>query len=112
MGCHFLLQGIFLTQENEPASPALQVDSLPLSHQGSPEWRLSKWYTFIVLLNLYNISFGPNTAFPKDFEFFNSFYPQSRSCKAGTITDVGTGVQRERLGSLSENAQLEMVPEF
>ena len=30
-----LLQGIFLTQ-GSPASPALQVNSLPLSHQGSP----------------------------------------------------------------------------
>ena len=29
-GCHFLLQWI------EPASPALQTDSLPLSHLGSP----------------------------------------------------------------------------
>ena len=32
VGCHFLLQGIFLTQ----GSPTLQVDSLPLSHQGNP----------------------------------------------------------------------------
>ena len=32
LGCHFLLQGIFLTQ----GSPTLQVDSLPLSHQGNP----------------------------------------------------------------------------
>ena len=34
-GCHFLLQGIFPIGM-EPASPALQVDSLLLSHQGSP----------------------------------------------------------------------------
>ena len=33
MGCHFLLQGIFLTQK----SPALQADSLPLSNQGNPK---------------------------------------------------------------------------
>ena len=26
MGCHFLLQGIFPTQEIEPRSPALQAD--------------------------------------------------------------------------------------
>ena len=40
VGCHFLLQGIFLTQGFEPASPAapeLQVDSLLLSHQMSDE---------------------------------------------------------------------------
>ena len=28
VGCHFLLQGIFLTQGLNPGSPALQVDSL------------------------------------------------------------------------------------
>ena len=27
MGCHFLFQGIFLTQESNPGFPALQVDS-------------------------------------------------------------------------------------
>ena len=35
-GLHALLQGIFLTRPGiEPTSPALQADSLPLSHQGS-----------------------------------------------------------------------------
>ena len=34
--CHFLLQGIFPTQGFEPASPALAVGFLLLSHQGSP----------------------------------------------------------------------------
>ena len=29
VGCHFLLQGIFLTQELNQGSSALQVDSLP-----------------------------------------------------------------------------------
>ena len=43
VGCHFLLQGIFLTQElNEPRSPALQTDSLLTKQQG-------KCYLFIVL---------------------------------------------------------------
>ena len=38
VGCHFLLQGIFPTQGWNLClvSPALQVDSLPLSHQGGP----------------------------------------------------------------------------
>ena len=40
VGCHFLLQGIFLTQGSSPcvcpASPALQGASLPLGHLGSP----------------------------------------------------------------------------
>ena len=41
VGCHFLLQGIFLMQESNLGllhyrrSPALQADSLPLSHQGT-----------------------------------------------------------------------------
>ena len=37
MGCHALLQGIFLTQGSNLSllcSPALQVDSLPLGHLG------------------------------------------------------------------------------
>jgi len=41
VGCHFLLQGIFLTQGSNSSllhcepSPPWQADSLPLSHQGS-----------------------------------------------------------------------------
>ena len=34
--CHFLLQEIFLTQGSNPRLLHWQVDSLPLSHQGSP----------------------------------------------------------------------------
>ena len=34
--CHFLLQGIFPTQGWNPRLLHWQVDSLPLSHQGSP----------------------------------------------------------------------------
>ena len=36
VGCHALLKGIFLTQGSKPASPALQVDYLPLSCRRSP----------------------------------------------------------------------------
>ena len=35
VSCHFLLQDIFPTKGSNP-SPALQVDSFPLSHLGSP----------------------------------------------------------------------------
>ena len=51
MGCLFLLQGVFLTQELNPGLlPCRQADSLPLSHNGSPNlslelpklWSLSK----------------------------------------------------------------------
>ena len=39
MGCHFLLQWIFPTQESNLhlTTPALQADFLPLSHWGSPK---------------------------------------------------------------------------
>ena len=40
MGCHLHLQGIFPIQRL--ASPALQADSLPLSHQGSLEQQAVK----------------------------------------------------------------------
>ena len=36
VGCHFLLQGIFPTQGSNPGLLSWQVDSLPLSHEGSP----------------------------------------------------------------------------
>ena len=44
MGCHALLQGIFPIpgiRSRSPVSPALKPDSLPLSHQGNLECRLS-----------------------------------------------------------------------
>ena len=36
VGCHFHLQGIFLTQGSNLCLPHWQADSLPLSHLGSP----------------------------------------------------------------------------
>ena len=38
VGCHALLQEIFLTQGLNPHLLHWQVDSLPLSHLGSPRW--------------------------------------------------------------------------
>ena len=40
-GCHFLLQGIFLTQGSNRHPLHWQVDSLLLHHLGSPSWLLS-----------------------------------------------------------------------
>ena len=37
VGCHFLFQGIFLTQGSSPCLLHWQGGSLPLSHQGSPK---------------------------------------------------------------------------
>ena len=36
MGCHFLLQGIFPTQESNPGLPHCRQMLYCLSHQGSP----------------------------------------------------------------------------
>ena len=36
VGCHFLLQGIFLTQGLNPSLPHCRQTLYPLSHQGSP----------------------------------------------------------------------------
>ena len=44
MSCHFLLQGNLPDPGIEPPSPALQEDSLPLSHQASPTYvRPHRW---------------------------------------------------------------------
>ena len=40
VGCHFLLLGNLPNPGIEPASPALQVDSLLLSHQENPRFQL------------------------------------------------------------------------
>ena len=45
VGCHFLLEGISQPR-TKPVSPALQVDSLSLSHQGTPHG----FYIYIVYI--------------------------------------------------------------
>ena len=46
VGCHFLLQGIFLTQGLNLHLLHWQADSLPLSHQGNPLFcTFRKWWT-------------------------------------------------------------------
>ena len=46
VGCHFPLQGSFLTQGSKPCLLCWQPDSLPLHHQGSP----SRLYTLCLKL--------------------------------------------------------------
>ena len=43
VGCHFLLQGIFPTQGSSADLLHWQVDSLPLSHLGSPQELIGKF---------------------------------------------------------------------
>ena len=55
MGCHFLLQGIFPTQESNLHLLDWQVDSLLLSHHGSPStsvW-VSKWVKSLSCVQLF-----------------------------------------------------------
>ena len=49
VGCHYLLQGIFPTQGSNPRLLHWQVDSLPLSHQGSPYYLLAVVFFFFFL---------------------------------------------------------------
>ena len=49
VGCHFLLQGIFPIQGSNPHFLHWQVDSLPLSHLGSPwPWRVQGYSSSMV----------------------------------------------------------------
>ena len=54
VGWHFLLQEVFLTQGSNLVLLHWQVDSLPLSHLGSPEdqYRSVNNYVLSILLRL------------------------------------------------------------
>ena len=60
--CHFLLRGIFLTQESNPCLLHWQADSLPLNPQWSPELHLPLLYSYSLsshfssFLKLWNVS--------------------------------------------------------
>ena len=53
--CHFLLQGIFPTQGSNSGLLSWQVDSLLLSHQGSPIFTIPGVKTVLTQKNLYII---------------------------------------------------------
>ena len=48
VGCHFLLQGFFLTQGSNSHLLHWQAGSLPLGHQGSP-WHIINTHYFLAL---------------------------------------------------------------
>ena len=52
VGSHSLLQRIFLTQGSNPNLLHWQVDSLPLSHQGSPSFWLLFWLPLTLPINV------------------------------------------------------------
>ena len=47
-GCHFLLQGIFSTQELNPRLPHCRHILHCLSHQGSPTIKRMQWLKFVI----------------------------------------------------------------
>ena len=67
VGCHFLLQRIFSSQRSNPHLLHWQLDSLPMSHQGSPHINIYNWYIFFLDCSLghYIFSF---------FVSYNSLY--------------------------------------
>ena len=50
VGCHFLLQGIFLTQGSTWHLLHWQTDSLPLNHQGNPSVTVINPFQFLKIL--------------------------------------------------------------
>ena len=76
MGCHFLLQGIFLTQGSNPYLFYLlhwQVDSLPLHHLGSP----------VLVLRAATVNYHK----PGDLSHINSFCHSSGGKKSEIKVD-------------------------
>ena len=53
VGCHSLLQEIFPTQGSNPCLLDWQADSLPLSHQGSPNDSYPRW--FLIALRIHGL---------------------------------------------------------
>ena len=57
MGCHFLLQRVFLTQGSNPSHPHWQADSLSRSHRGRRQWCSP---IFQLVLRVHSLSQGEN----------------------------------------------------
>ena len=60
-GFHFLFQGIFQTQGSHSHLLHWQVDSLPLSHQGSPK-KLSTLHHYLVKMTGRNLQLNSETS--------------------------------------------------
>ena len=76
VGCHFLLQGIFLTQGSNPCLLHWQADSLPLSHLGSPYKRLTafqSWAQIIIFIQIPKEIISVNSFQMKTHHFWNPF---------------------------------------
>ena len=72
VGCHFLLQGIFLNQGSNPYLLHWQADSLLLSHQGSTAWHTKVPSAAVSILQTYH---WPSSTFALNFYEFFLFSP-------------------------------------
>ena len=70
MGCHFLLQGNLPNPGIKPGSSALQADSLPLSHQGSPSLFSMK---MLLTCSLSPVGGGEGPSFRNFYKNLNGF---------------------------------------
>ena len=69
VGCHFLPQGIFPTQG--PASPSWQLDSLPLSHQGSLIFEQLRFISCFAKRLILQTTSLPSHLFPEELTLLN-----------------------------------------
>ena len=72
VGCHSLLQGVFLTQGLNPHLLHWQVDSLPLSHQGGSYNTLINMYLPAGVLRVFFLLCQvPSVVYNEDHVFFS-----------------------------------------
>ena len=89
VGCHFFLQEIFLTQEVNPhllSPPALQANSLPLSHQGSPDFQYrynAKKCDLVFCINQFRLLKLIQIRWPKNTEMYFVTILEAGSLRSG-----------------------------
>ena len=64
MGCHFLLQGIFLTQESNPGLLPVRQILYPLSYQGRSSFLLLEENIIIIFIAKNVVALIPKYVFP------------------------------------------------
>ena len=89
VGCHLLLQGIFLTQRSNPNLHLLhwQSDSLPLENKGSPcfDYFATEFWEFINLCIHISIYFLDTSTLPE--MWFANILSQSVACRFILLTE-------------------------
>ena len=90
VGCHFLLQGIFLTQGSNPGLPHCIQMFYHLSYEGSP-WELCGFPYFAVTISLIQWPEGTQSTsqLVNDTAGKNRFLILDCSCQLGPAPEVG-----------------------